>query len=225
MSNLSEDLFLSYLASKEDLPSLAGKTVAITGTTSGLGYALARVAITKNAALVLLLNRESERSKKSGEELRKYLDSGDNTLPKTVIKTIPCDLMDLGSVKTAAEEVKRAVKSYGGLDVLCNNAGIMAFNDDRTKDGFDVQMQTNVLSHFLLTSLVYPSIKDAADKRGEARVVTQSSSAREFSSSLDGKYFEKCDEGTLGGDSAWFLTQVVFGKGGPWARCEYTNII
>jgi len=50
----------------------------------------------------------------------------------------------------------------------------MAFDDDRTGDGFDVQMQTNQLSHFLLTSLVYSSIKEAAEKRGEARIVPHS---------------------------------------------------
>ena len=147
------------------MPSIAGKTVAITGTTTGLGFAVARCAIVKNAALVLLLNRESARSAKSEEDLRKYVEPAG---PKTVIKTIPCDLMSLDSVKKAAEQVNKEVKSYGGLDVLCLNAGVMAFDDNRTQDGFDVQMQTNQLSHFLLTSVVYSSLKDAAEKRRES---------------------------------------------------------
>ena len=61
---LPEDLFDSYMTNEELIPSLDGKTVAITGTTSGLGFNIARCAITKNAALVLLLNRKSERSDK-----------------------------------------------------------------------------------------------------------------------------------------------------------------
>ena len=69
-----EDLFLSYLTNEELLPSIAGKTVAITGTTTGLGFAVARCAIVKNAALVLLLNRDSDRSSKSEEDLRKYVE-------------------------------------------------------------------------------------------------------------------------------------------------------
>ena len=54
------------------LPSLEGKTVAITGTTSGTGYIVARTAIRKNADNVLLLNRPSERAKKAEEDLKKY---------------------------------------------------------------------------------------------------------------------------------------------------------
>eukprot|EP00571_Detonula_confervacea_P014784 CAMPEP_0172301954 /NCGR_PEP_ID=MMETSP1058-20130122/3754_1 /TAXON_ID=83371 /ORGANISM="Detonula confervacea, Strain CCMP 353" /LENGTH=353 /DNA_ID=CAMNT_0013012277 /DNA_START=82 /DNA_END=1143 /DNA_ORIENTATION=+ len=222
MSELPEDLFNSYMENEELLPSLADKTVAITGTTTGLGHALARCAIVKNAALVLLLNRKSERSEKSEKDLHKYID--DDGSNKTVIKTIDCDLMSFDSVKKAAEEVNQEVKSYGGLDVLCLNAGIMAQDDNRTQDGFEVQMQTNQLSHFLLTSLVFSSVKDAADKRGEARIVSQSSSAREFPKVLKAKYFEKCDAGTLGGNDAWMLSQMVLGKGGPWARYGQTKL-
>jgi NAD(P)-dependent dehydrogenase (short-subunit alcohol dehydrogenase family) len=57
-----------------------------------------------------------------------------------------------------------------GLNVLCNNAGIMAFRDEPTIDGYDVQMQTNHLSHFLLTKLLMPKLEEAAEKYGEARV-------------------------------------------------------
>lgn len=217
---LPEDLFNSYMQHEELIPSLAGKTVAITGTTSGLGFHLARCAILKNAALVLLLNRKSERSEKSEKDLQKYFEED----AKTVVKTIDCDLMLFESVKKAAEQVNQEVKSFGGLDVLCLNAGIMAFDDDRTRDGFDIQMQTNQLSHFLLTSLVYPSLKEAAEKRGEARIVPQSSGMREFPKMLEKKYFEKCDEGTLGGNDAWIVSQLSMGKEGPWARYGQTKL-
>jgi NAD(P)-dependent dehydrogenase (short-subunit alcohol dehydrogenase family) len=220
--SLSEDLYLSYLNNDNLLPLLTGKTVVITGTTTGLGFALARTAIVKRASLVLLLNRTSERSAASEQELHNYvLEDGEAT---TVIRSVDCDLTSLDSVKTAATAVNDAVKPYHGLDVLCLNAGIMACDDVRTADGFDVQMQTNMLSHFLLASLVYPSVKQAAEQRGEARIVSHSSSMREAVKSLEEKYFTKCDEGSLGGNESSFISQVMFGKGGPWVRYSQSKL-
>ena len=73
--------------------------------------------------------------------------------------------------------------------------------DTRTGDGFDQQMQTNHLSHFLLTSLLMPSLERAAGARGQARVVNHSSGARSHPKTpLTAKYLDKCDAGTLGGD-------------------------
>jgi len=86
--------------------------------------------------------------------------------------------------------------------VLATNAGIMAMPDERTGDGYDVQMQVNHFSHFLLTHLLMPTLEKAAGKRGEARVVTHSSAARflglgklPFGGTMD-----KCEAGTLGGN-------------------------
>merc|ERR1712136_297759 len=71
-----------------------------------------------------------------------------------------------------AAEVGRIAASYGGLDVIACNAGVMAVPDTRTGDGFETQMQTNHLSHFLLVDLLLPSLEAAATSRGESRVVT-----------------------------------------------------
>lgn len=130
---------------------------------------------------------------------------------ETRIETVACDLMSYESTRTSAVQVEELVQEYGGLDVLANNAGIMAFPDKRTDDGFDVQMQTNHLSHFLLTKLLLPSLEAAANSRGEARIVQHSSNARNLSmrqllfsrtdGSLEEAYFEKSDPQTLGGDS------------------------
>lgn len=216
--DLSEEMFEEYLSNDSLLPKLSSKVVAITGTTTGLGVAIARVAVVKGARLVLLLNRQSDRAKKSEEDLKEFVAEGSDT----EIQTVPCDLMDFESVKSAAATVNKIAGELGGLDVLCNNAGIMAQPDKRTKDGFEVQMQTDQLSHFLLTSLVFDSLKKAGESRGEARVVMQSSSARDtpgMGGKLKAEYFTKCKEGTLGGDGAWMLTQmVVSSKGGPWIR-------
>ena len=99
--------------------------------------------------------------------------------------------------------VEALCANSGGLDALVNNAGIMGVPDTRTVDGFDVQMQTNHLSHFLLSYLLMPSLELAADTRGEARIVQHSSGARRGNTKtgmLKAEFFNQCDPGTLGGD-------------------------
>jgi NAD(P)-dependent dehydrogenase (short-subunit alcohol dehydrogenase family) len=94
----------------------------------------------------------------------------------------------------------------------------MASPDKRSKDNFDIQMQTNQLSHFLLASLVYDNVEKAATNRGEARIVTQSSSARSVTKKLISEYFETSDEGGLGGDSSFTILQMMGFAKGPWTR-------
>ena len=106
----------------------------------------------------------------------------------------------MDSVRSAAIKVNDIAKEHSGLDVLVNNAGIFLFPDDRTDDGFEIQMQVNHLSHFLLTKLVFESLQNAADVRGEARIVNHSSVARFTGLQLTEKFFERSEKGTLGGD-------------------------
>jgi len=189
------------------LPSLEGKTVAITGTTSGTGYIVARTAARKNADNILLLNRPSERAKKAAENLKK-----EDT--KSNIISIDCDLQDLESVKAAAATIKG---KFDSIDVLCNNAGVMALEDKATKDGYDVQMQTNHISHFLLTKELYPLLKKANALNGQARVANHSSEAR-HGKKLEEKYFGK-NGGDLGGNGA----SMFFG-GARWVRYHHSKL-
>lgn len=162
---------------------MTGMTVAITGTTSGTGYVCARE-MAKLGAEVILLNRKSERSESSLSQLK-------DAVPFGTFASVECDLQDFESVRKAAEEIKA---SYPVLDVLCNNAGVMAMPDQATKDGYDVQMQTNCLSHFLLTKELFPLLRESA----EGRVVNHTSQAR-LGPPLEEKYFQKRG-GDLGGD-------------------------
>lgn len=181
---------------KNELPvDLKGKTIAVTGCTTGMGHCFARTVIEKRAENVLLLNRDSDRSRKAEETLRQSIVEGSGTK----IETIPCDLKDFESIKAAAIKIK---SKYEAIDVLVNNAGIMAFDDLATTDGFDVQMQTNHLSHFLLSSQLMPLLNRAAELRGQARIVNHGSKMRAVPDSpLDARYFEK-NGGNLGGDSS-----------------------
>ena len=192
----------------EGLPSLEGKCIAITGTTSGTGFWCATAAVKKGAAAVLLCNRASSRATDADAQI---FAAAEGT--KTAVSSVVCDLMSLDSVRSAAQEVNKIAGKHGGLDILACNAGVMAMPDDRTVDGYDVQMQVNHLSHFLLSALVMPSLESAAKKRGEARCVTHSSGARFFGLGKlpFGATFEKCEPGTLGGNAGTLATMNFLG--------------
>jgi NAD(P)-dependent dehydrogenase (short-subunit alcohol dehydrogenase family) len=127
---------------------MSNKVVAVTGTTSGTGFVCARE-LGKLGATVILLNRQSERAQSALQELQ-------TAAPNATFDAVTCDLQNLDSVTEAIETIKA---KYDVLDVLINNAGVMALKDQATVDGFDVQMQTNVLSHFLLTKELFPLLK------------------------------------------------------------------
>lgn len=184
---------------------MSGKIVAITGTTSGTGYVCARE-MAKLGAKVLLLNRKSERSTSSLEKLQEEVPEGS-------FEAIECDLQDFDSVRTAINEIK---SNNEVLDVLCNNAGVMALPDIATKDGYDVQMQTNCISHFLLTSGLFPLLKKSSD----GRVVNHSSMAR-LGPPLEEKYFAK-NGGNLGGDGTEEQNQSFTGP--RWMRYHQTKL-
>jgi len=187
-----------------DIPSLAGRTVACTGCTTGTGYHAMVAAARKGAALLLLLNRKSARSATAEAQIASESRPGMGAQ----VVTVDCDLQNFASTRAAADEVIRRVKPFGGLDVLMNNAGVMGVPDTRTADGFDMQMQTNHLSHFLLTALLLPALESAASTRGEARVVQHSSSARgsnamgakQGGGHLEARFFERSAPDMLGGD-------------------------
>ena len=193
------------------LPSMRGKHVAITGTTTGTGRVAAMTCAKKGAARIFLLNRPSERAVEARASIAAAAPSGCEVIH------VDCDLTRLDDVRAAAAAVAAAVADTG-LDVLCNNAGVMALADTPTVDGFDVQMQTNHLSHFLLVRELMPALDRAAERRGDARVVHHTSGARMGASRVEPKYLEP-NGGRLGGDSAsmWLL-------GARWRRYAQTKL-
>lgn len=184
---------------------MAGKVVAITGTTSGTGYVCARE-MAKLGASVVLLNRESERSTRALAQLQA-------AVPGAEFVAIPCDLQDFASVRSAADAVRGRFET---IDVLCNNAGVMALPDHATQDGYDVQMQTDCLSHFLLTKELFPLLLRSAD----GRIVNHTSMAR-LGGPLLPEYFAK-NGGNLGGDGT--ETENASFAGPRWARYHQTKL-
>ena len=201
-----ETKFFHNLVAK--MPSLEGKTIAITGTTSGTGACLAD-AVAKKGARVVLLNRPSERASAALAAVQAAASD------PSLVTHIDCDLQSFESVRAAGAQV---LALDVPLDVLVNNAGVMALADKATVDGYDVQMQTNHLSHFLLTALVWPALEKAATTNGQARVVQHSSGARRMVPALEEKYLGK-NGGNLGGDAPG----VGF-QGARWVRYAQTKL-
>jgi len=139
---------------------MKSKRVIITGANSGLGKESA-FALAKLGAEIVLAVRDTNK----GQSVKNQIL---NQTPSAVIEVAALDLMDLDSVRKFA-----ASQSTKPIDVLLNNAGIMAVPFEKTKDGFESQMGTNHLGHFLLTELLF----DAISRGSNPRIVNVSSSA------------------------------------------------
>jgi NAD(P)-dependent dehydrogenase (short-subunit alcohol dehydrogenase family) len=136
--------------SATDLPRLEGRTFVITGASSGIGLVAARELARAGARVVMAV-----RDPAKGEQAAETIEG------RREVRRL--DLADLASIRAFADAWDE------DLDVLVNNAGVMAPPERRTKDGFELQIGTNHLGHFALTNLLLPRITD--------RVVTVSSGA------------------------------------------------
>ncbi|MFG1812456.1 oxidoreductase [Kribbella sp. NPDC049174] len=145
--------------STADIPDLTGQRALVTGATSGLGYETA-LELLRHGADVLIAARNAEKA----EQVSATLTQASNKEP-TVLEL---DLADLTSVEKAADSVS---KTYDKLDLLVNNAGVMAPPYRQTADGFELQLGTNHLGHFALTGRLLPLLLKAP----APRVVTVSS--------------------------------------------------
>jgi NAD(P)-dependent dehydrogenase (short-subunit alcohol dehydrogenase family) len=146
----------------EDIPDQTSRTILVTGANSGLGLRSAQ-ALAANGARVLLACRNAEKAAKA---LAEVAAGATGPAPEVVA----LDLADLDSVRAAADDVAGRVES---LDVLMNNAGVMAVPKGRTAQGFETQLGTNHLGHFALTGLLLPLLQRA----DAPRVITTSSQA------------------------------------------------
>ena len=145
-----------------DVPEQTGRVFVVTGANSGIGLEAARVLAARGATVVMAC-----RDVKKGEEAAASIRA---TTPGAKLEVAALDLASLASVRAFAEQVTRA---HPAIDVLVNNAGVMAVPRRTTADGFELQLGTNHLGHFALTGLLLPAIIAAP----AARIVTVSSIA------------------------------------------------
>ncbi len=149
-----------------DLPDLTGRTAIVTGANSGIGFHVAD-ALAHRGADVTLAVRNSDKGEAA---LGRILASS----PGARVTVEQLDLADLASVRSFTRAWPQA--HPGGLDLLVNNAGVMAIPRRTTVDGYEMQFATNHLGHFALTGLLLPALV----ARPRSRVVTVSSGAHRF---------------------------------------------
>jgi len=146
---------------------LDGKVVVITGSNSGIGKITAHE-LSKKGARVIMLCRNLESAHSVAKEITK--DTGHQ------VDVIKMNLASLQSVKDAANEL---LQKEDKIDILINNAGVMACPELKTEDGFEMQIGTNHLGHFLLTEMLLPLLKKSKASGFTPRIVIVSSVAHE----------------------------------------------
>ncbi|MCR9159618.1 MAG: oxidoreductase [Nannocystaceae bacterium] len=143
-----------------NIPELTGKTVVVTGANSGLGLETTRL-LAGRGAHVIMACRTAAKAEAALDELR-------GQMPSASLEFRALDLAELASIRAFGDAVR---SEHDTLDVLVNNAGVMALPRRETADGFEMQLGTNHLGHFALTSVLMPLLMATP----AARVVTVSS--------------------------------------------------
>lgn len=145
-----------------DLPDQSGRVALVTGANSGLGLHTA-LELARQGARVLLAVRSPSKGEQALVRIR-------SEVPGAAVELVTLDLASLASVRAAAADVTQRLPV---LDLLVDNAGVMAIARGTTADGFERQLGTNHLGHFALSGLLLPALLAAP----APRVVVLSSSA------------------------------------------------
>jgi NAD(P)-dependent dehydrogenase (short-subunit alcohol dehydrogenase family) len=152
--------------SSERIPDQSGRTAIVTGANSGLGLSTARE-LARHGARVVLACRDPVKGEAAAAAITREA-------PGANVELAALDLASLGSVEAFAATF--AASHTDGLDLLINNAGVMAPPRRETADGFELQLGTNLLGHFALTARLIALMRE----REDARVVTLSSNAHKM---------------------------------------------
>ena len=142
---------------------LTGKTILITGGSSGLGAESAR-ALASKGARVIITARDAEKARKVVEEIKQSTGAA--------VEVVELELGNLAAIRAFAD---RILARGEAIDILINNAGVMACPEAKTDDGFELQFGANHLGHFLMTNLIAPALADGG------RVVCLSSAGHNLS--------------------------------------------
>jgi NAD(P)-dependent dehydrogenase (short-subunit alcohol dehydrogenase family) len=154
---------------KGDIPDQRGKVAVVTGSNGGLGLETAK-ALAGVGAHVVVAARDQVKTSAA-------IDLIKAAHPDAVLEVVTLDLASLASVREAAAAI---VAKHDRVDVLVNNAGIMAIPERATEDGFEMQLGVNHLGHFVLTARLLPLLL-----RANGRVVSVTSTAHHLGRRLD----------------------------------------
>lgn len=155
---------------RADIPDLSGKVAVVTGANGGLGLETAD-ALAAKGAHVLMAVRDQDKAAAAVDRIRA-------ATPGARLDLVPLDLASLASVREAADRIAALT---GSLDLLVNNAGVMAMPERRTADGFEMQLGVNHLGHWALTAHLMPLLLAAP----AARVVSVTSTAHHMGRVID----------------------------------------
>eukprot|EP00434_Breviolum_minutum_P000351 symbB.v1.2.000296.t1/scaffold24.1/size427761/12 len=172
-TKLEDKYYPEWIKNPENIKDLTGRVALITGvsTSSGLGFYATKALASKGAQCVITV-RNPEKGQAVKADLEAQLsEMGVTSKPIVVMKMDNCDFE---SIRSFTDEFK---KQYDRLDIVCNNAGVMGLDVQMTKDGYDIQIQTNHLSHFLMTARLWPLLKATAEKYGDVSLTQVSSGA------------------------------------------------
>lgn len=149
----------------DDVPDQSGRIALVTGANSGLGLHTT-IALARKGARVLMACRDAGRAEAALGRVR-------SAAPGAAVEVVPLDLASLASIEAAAADVAGRTPT---LDLLVDNAGVMALPRRTTADGFEMQLGTNHLGHFALTGRLLPLLLAAPSPR----VVAVSSGAHKI---------------------------------------------
>ncbi len=146
------------------MPDQSSRTAVVTGANAGIGRETARVLASQGATVILAC-----RDVAKGEAAADWI-AGASAAERDRLRVVRLDLASLASVRAAADEIRA---NYPRLDLLINNAGVMAIPFARSEDGFECTFAVNHLGHFALTGLLLERLLATPG----SRVVTVSSVA------------------------------------------------
>jgi NAD(P)-dependent dehydrogenase (short-subunit alcohol dehydrogenase family) len=153
-----------------DIPDLRGRVALVTGANRGLGLETTRALVTHGAHVIMAV-RDPNQGRLVEAQIKQMM-------PDALIEVASLNLSSLASVR---EFAARFVQTHARLDMLFNNAGVMATPRQETPDGFEMQFGTNHLGHFALTGLLVPKLITTPG----SRVVTTTSNARRTVRGID----------------------------------------
>ena len=153
-----------------DIPDQSGRVAVVTGANGGLGLETARE-LARAGAHVVMAARDQDKAATARDDLLR-------TVPEASLEIVELDLASLASVRACADAI---VAAHDKVDLLVNNAGLMAMPERRTADGFEMQFGVNHLGHWALTNHLLPHLLAAP----APRVVAVSSTAHHMGRVVD----------------------------------------
>ena len=151
-----------------DIPNQIGRIAVVTGANGGLGFETA-LALARHGAHVVMAARNPEKTARAVARIRA-------DVPSAELDVVRLDLGSQDSVRSAADQI---LADHPRLDLLVNNAGVMATPEQKTVDGFEMQFGVDHLGHWSLTALLLPALL------GTARIVTVTSTAHHIGRAVD----------------------------------------